>query len=133
MLSNIHRRCFGQGWSAQAFEELFAGRAAWAFIAEGAAGLAVCRILSEEAEIITLGVLPNCRQSGIGSRLVEAMLEEARQQGVRKMFLEVGEHNAVAKALYDKHGFSVLSQRRHYYRHPDGSYEDAIVMQKTLD
>ena len=132
LLSEIHRLCFARAWDTQAFKDIFSVGHTLALIAKGAAGFAVCRVLREEAEIITLGVPPEFRRAGVGNAIVSALLEEARGQGVRNVFLEVGGNNVAARALYSKHGFTVISQRKQYYNHEDGFAETAIVMRKEV-
>ncbi|MEJ0071756.1 MAG: hypothetical protein WDO24_26895 [Pseudomonadota bacterium] len=40
--------------------------------------------------------------------------------------------NLAARALYDGVGFQATGRRHHYYRLPDGSFEDALVMCRDL-
>ena len=47
-------------------------------------------------------------------------------------FLEVAADNAAAQALYARAGFAESGRRRGYYRRPDGSGLDALVMQRAL-
>ncbi len=52
-----------------------------------------------------LAVLPTHRSQGIGSRLLEAVCDRARESGCCKVTLEVRESNAAAQRLYGRHGF----------------------------
>jgi ribosomal protein S18 acetylase RimI-like enzyme len=52
-----------------------------------------------------IAVVPRFRGLGIGSRLIEAAVEEARRRGCVKLTLEVLEGNTRAKALYERLGF----------------------------
>jgi ribosomal-protein-alanine N-acetyltransferase len=47
------------------------------------------------------------------------------------LFLEVGEANRAARALYDGLGFRVIGRRHRYYATPAG-FEDALVMRRDL-
>lgn len=45
---------------------------------------------------------PEARGKGVGRALIEAVAEEARKQGVKRYYWLTHDHNAVARALYDK-------------------------------
>jgi GNAT superfamily N-acetyltransferase len=47
---------------------------------------------------------PEARGQGVGRALIEAIAQEARRQGATRYYLHTQEHNAVARALYDKVG-----------------------------
>jgi RimJ/RimL family protein N-acetyltransferase len=57
---------------------------------------------------VVMGVLPDYRRQGIGSRLLERAVEHAFQDEKRgRIQLEVFADNTAAMALYEKHGFRV--------------------------
>jgi [ribosomal protein S18]-alanine N-acetyltransferase len=76
----------------------------------------------------TIGVTSGNQRKGIGTELLLAMLGEARKRGATQVDLEVRADNAVAIALYEKHGFESLGVRRGYYQ-PSGA--DALVMRRS--
>jgi GNAT superfamily N-acetyltransferase len=45
---------------------------------------------------------PEARGQGVGRALIEAVAGEARKQGAKRYYWLTQEHNAVARALYDK-------------------------------
>jgi GNAT superfamily N-acetyltransferase len=59
-----------------------------------------------------LAVLPSHRRLGVGTRLLEAVANEARARGCCKLTLEVREDNLAAQALYRKAGFGPGSSAR---------------------
>ena len=91
-------------------------------------GMALLRVVADEAELLTIAVLPAARGQGIGAILLAEGLAEAAQRGAVRMFLEVAPGNAPAYALYERLGFSAVGRRRGYYA--DGS--DALVLSKCL-
>jgi ribosomal-protein-alanine N-acetyltransferase len=126
-LAAIHAACFSQGWDAQAIAGLLTIEGTQAFVVQGA-GFGMLRLLGQEAEILTLAVLPEKQKQGVGSAILRHMLDWAAERDARALFLEVGERNEATKKLYETRGFSVISRRREYYRRADGSHEDALVM-----
>ena len=95
-------------------------------------GFALARMGGGEAEIITLGVLPLWRVSGIGQQLVAAIAAQASACGVEALLLEVAEDNAAALKLYQSNGFSSVGRRKNYYQTADSGRHDAIVMRRAL-
>jgi ribosomal-protein-alanine N-acetyltransferase len=57
---------------------------------------------------------------------LERVLQEAQNQGIRRVFLEVRESNLAAIKLYEKAGFASTGKRKAYYRDPD---EDARLLE----
>jgi [ribosomal protein S18]-alanine N-acetyltransferase len=93
-------------------------------------GWAGVMVVADAAEILTVGVVPAARRSGIARLLVARLLGEARQRGAHEVFLEVRVDNAPARQLYETEGFEPIGLRRGYY---DGGRVDAVTMRKALD
>ena len=132
----IERRSFGQPWSLAFFEKELSTPFArlLAAVDEGAlrpclAGYTCRWRVTDEVHVLNVAVHPDYRGTGIGRRLVEAVLAEAREGGARVVFLEVRAGNVVARRLYRQLGFKDLGVRRGYY----GPGQDAIVMELRLD
>lgn len=101
------------GWNAAAFADLLAMPGALALASE--AGFVLARVAADEAEIIMLAVRPDLRRAGHGRALLQAAMQAAGSQGAARLFLEVAEDNAAARALYAGFGFQVLGRRAQYY------------------
>lgn len=69
---------------------------------------------------------------GIGSRLMEAMIDVAQRVGYEQMELEVLTDNDAAFHLYEKFGFKVFGTRPHAMKDSDGTYHDEHLMVKQL-
>jgi len=135
-LAQLHALLFAQPWDAASFRRLLhhPGGAAWLARVgppPDAAGLILGRIAADEAEILTLGVSPAHRRHGIARRLVAALAGTARKAKAKRLFLEVGQMNAAAVALYAGLGFRQVGRRAGYYEHGPGG-EDALVLALTL-
>ena len=92
-------------------------------------GILIGRRAADEGEILNLAVSRGKRWAGEGGRLVRALLEEYRLQGVSRVFLEVRESNAGAIAFYERLGFRAVGRRNAYYQRPS---EAALVMELRL-
>jgi ribosomal-protein-alanine N-acetyltransferase len=86
----------------------------------------VSRILGDEMEIENVVIAQGMRRFGLGSLVLERVLQEAKNQGIRRVFLEVRESNLAAIKLYEKAGFVSTGKRKSYYRDPD---EDARLLE----
>ncbi len=95
------------------------------------AGLVLFRVAADEAEILTLGVIPEARRAGVGRALLEAALENARARGAAALFLEVAADNAVAIALYQQAGFGTVGGRKGYYSRAGGTVDALVLARKA--
>jgi ribosomal-protein-alanine N-acetyltransferase len=119
-----------ESWSADAYREELADtryrRYVAAVDADGVLlGWAGIRMLGKEAEILTVGVIPTARRAGLGTRLVQTLLDEARSRAVRDVFLDVRVDNEQAQRVYEREGFTGVGVRRGYY---DSGRTDALTM-----
>jgi len=131
---DLEARAFGKAsWGASAVADGLTAPQVAALLAfaddeRSAAGFAFWRSLGEEAEILSIGVLPRQRRRGCARALMSEIIVAARDEGVRKLFLEVDVANAGAEALYASLGFERIGRRKRYYRHGG----DALVMRLNL-
>ena len=82
-------------------------------------------------EIKALTVDPRFRRRGIGRALLDAAIERARAEGVRKLTLRVLGHNTPARALYAACGFVEEGDLRGLF-FLDGAYVDDVLMALDL-
>ena len=92
------------------------------------AGYIVARLGADDLHINNVAVRENFRRRGVGRRLLNRILEEAKRSGAMAAYLELRAGNQAALALYQECGFRVTSRRKNYYSDP---VEDALVM--TID
>ena len=95
-------------------------------------GFLMGRAVAGEAEVLTLAVEPFARRIGVGRRLVQGFLTQARDRDALSAFLEVSAQNQAAISLYHKAGFSEVGRRARYYKSPMGNPVDAVVMARAL-
>jgi [ribosomal protein S18]-alanine N-acetyltransferase len=82
----------------------------------------------DEAHVSTIAVARSRQGQGIGSRLLDALLEEADRRSP-VVILEVRADNELAQGLYRRRGFTEIGRRRGYYQ-PSGA--DAVIMRREL-
>jgi ribosomal-protein-alanine acetyltransferase len=104
--------------AARAGEPVTAGYAGMMFVPGGV-----------QADVLTIAVAPRFWDRGIGSALLGALIQAARDRGCIEVFLEVRKDNPRARGLYLRRGFEEIGVRRGYYQ-PSGV--DAIVMRRDL-
>jgi len=92
--------------------------------------------------VMDLYVAPNLRRKGIGSRLLKALEQSARERGFSCVYLQVeADRNPKAVELYQKLGYQPLQAKP--YRNPYHTVDDAgnvheaeeliVDMRKLLD
>lgn len=83
----------------------------------------------DEVHITNIVVKKDLRKMGIGSILLEKLIEMAKLHNATLITLEVNCKNASAYQLYLKHNFKVVGFRKKYYNNTD----DAIIMTLKFD
>lgn len=128
-MAAIHAAAFppGERWGADALALQLGLPGAFGLLA-GPAGFVLARVAADEAEILTLAVLPGERRHGLGRLLLQAACDQAASHGATSMFLEVAAGNTAARALYAAEGFTQAGLRKNYY----GAGRDALVLRRAL-
>lgn len=128
VLSALHAQCFEHPWGQADFEELL--RLPTTFGLVGKEGFILCSLCGDEAEILTICVVPTYRRKGVGSALLSQMEKALQEKKIHSLFLEVEEENISALALYQSHGFEQVGRRKGYY-HTSRGLKDALILKKT--
>ena len=81
------------------------------------------------AEIISLAVAPEKRRMGYGRDLVYSVIEKAKANECKEVYLEVRKSNEAAIALYTSIGFHQVGERKNLYSKPE---EDGLIMQYII-
>lgn len=110
-------------WSEQQYFDLFAPEPPdrLTLIIEqesNIAGFLAARCSGKEYEIENIVVSAVVQRHGLGTRLLKELMRIAAENHPIKVFLEVRESNAAARALYAKFGFAKIGERKNYYRNP---------------
>ena len=136
-LARLHRASFGEAWDEAAFLRLLEAPAARGFIATqgydtAPVGFVLAFLAADEAEILAIAVDPGRRRSGAGRRLMRALTDALREEGVIRLFLEVATDNVAALGLYRALGFEEAGVRRGYYPRDGGRPADALTLKLAL-
>jgi ribosomal protein S18 acetylase RimI-like enzyme len=78
-----------------------------------------------------MGLIPEYRGQGLGSKLLSSVIEHSKQFGLEKIELNVYTSNTSGIALYKKFGFEQEGLIKKY-RKLDGQYFDCLAMGKFL-
>lgn len=70
----------------------------------------------DSAEIYNITVDEFHRGRGYGCMILERILSDAAENGITEIFLEVSHVNKNALCLYQKYGFTKVSERKNYYK-----------------
>lgn len=87
-------------------------------------------LIEKFSGVIYLGMmlLPEARGQGLGSALLQACIDEARDRDAHKMALEVWPHNEAAIRLYEKFGFVHEGRLVRHYKRKNGEIWDSVLM-----
>lgn len=78
-------------------------------------GFVVYSIVQDIAEIIDIAIIKEEEGKGIGSKLINTVIEKAKELGLHSISLEVREDNERAIGFYEKEGFKKSHIRKQYY------------------
>lgn len=97
-----------------------------------ASGLILLRVAADEAEILTIGVVPDRRRRGGAGRLLEQAIADSAARGAHSLFLDVAADNEPARRFYKQNGFTVIGTRPSYYARGSAPAVDALTMRRDL-
>ena len=66
--------------------------------------------VDEQTPELAVAVVPNARGKGVGSALLDSLIDRARTDGYTALSLSVDRHNERAIALYEQYGFNRVDE-----------------------
>jgi ribosomal-protein-alanine N-acetyltransferase len=120
-------------WSASQYKEEFSSPTRYFVVAvdEAQSIIGYAGVFAPgqaEADILTVGVVPQHRGKGVAKALMALITEWAKGQGSIAMMLEVKIDNPEAIGLYESLGYAKLNVRKDYF----GAGLDAQIMRLEL-
>ena len=85
-----------------------------------------------EVEIEDICVSKAYRRQGIADALIESLIALCHNMQAQYILLEVAQQNSQARALYEKHGFSLVRVRKAYYQLANNTFDDALLLTKIV-
>jgi ribosomal-protein-alanine N-acetyltransferase len=117
-MATLHAACFNRGWTEDELERLLLDRGVVAhriMIGPRMIGFVISRVISGEAEILSVAIAAARRGKGLARAMLSLHLRRLAGLGTRIVFLEVNEGNVPAIRLYQRAGFRTVGRREGYY------------------
>ena len=127
---------FGEAWTRSQLSGILPMAGVSLMIAvdrmqDSVVGFSLVRTVADESELLLIAVLEEQQGRGVGGLLLEHFIDQAREDGVDRVHLEVRDGNP-AVSIYHAAGFSPVGRRRNYYHAADGKRYDAITLARQL-
>ncbi|MEQ9518208.1 MAG: GNAT family N-acetyltransferase [Parvibaculum sp.] len=144
LIAALHAQCFDEtqsapqlasqsaSWSASNIASMFEAPGLIALVARRGdvpLGFVLARYIAGDAEILSVGVLPEARGAGLGETLLEGLHHQLQGLDAKaRILLDVAADNGPALALYAKAGYRQVGHRKAYYRRTNGVFIDSLTM-----
>lgn len=128
----IEQASFEFAWTEENFLSLVCQRNCIAMVAEfdnQVIGFMFYELYKNHLHISNFAVHPNFRRKGVGSKMVEKLIEKLFQQRRQEITLEVRETNLCAQIFFQSQEFRAIGVMREHY---EDLHEDAYVMRYRL-
>ncbi len=90
------------------------------------------KLNKDSMDIESIAILPEYHGKGYGSKLIEAIENEIKKRGYKKLVLEVREKNENAKNFYLNHGYKIINPLENYYLLEFKGSRNAYRMEKII-
>ena len=94
-------------------------------------GFIMVSLQAQECHILNVCVAHAAQRQGLGQKLMEHAIQDAKRSGIGIAYLEVRRSNTRAISLYRKMSFQMIGERKEYYPTVSGR-EDALIFAKSL-
>lgn len=131
----VEKTAFPIPWPISSFEEELKNMLATYLVAKidnKVVGYLGLWFVMDECHITNIAVHADYRRNKIASTLIKKMFELCKDHETSYILLEVRKSNVEAISLYKKYGFKNDAIRKNYYKNPDNTHEDAIMMSLEL-
>ncbi len=127
--AKLEKECFSSPWSEKGFEDAINEGLSYFIAAKSETddflGYAGMYSAADEGYIYNIAVCEKYRLKGVGSALLNNLLEHSKKLGLSFLSLEVRISNLNAIKFYEKIGFKKIGIRKNFYDLPK---EDGVIM-----
>lgn len=124
-VADIDKECFdNNAWSESLYRDELQDKNKYYFVAKDkdkVIGYGGFSHIIDEAHIMNIAVTGSYRAIGVGSKIIEKLIEQARNLMIKSITLEVNENNKVAIEFYLKYKFVIKGKRPGYYSNKDSA------------
>lgn len=132
MVAEIEKECFSKPWSEKAIKAVINDDLSHFIVAKignEVVGYGGMYSVMGEGYIYNIAVKRKYRKFGIGTNIVNELVNYSKIKSLNFLSLEVRKSNTPAINLYSNCGFEKVGNRKNFYTNP---LEDAIIMTKFL-
>lgn len=129
---HIERTSFERPWDEEFFLEYLRQRNCIGMVAEHKqqiVGFMIYELCKSLMHVVNFAVHPDFRRQGVGTQMIQKLIDKLSQQRRREIVLEVRETNLPAQLFFRSLGFRAIRVIREFY---DDTGEDAYVMRYAL-
>ena len=83
----------------------------------------------DEGQMLNIATHPDYRRRGLAETILDKIIFDAKENGIKFITLEVRESNSSARGLYAKKGFYQVGLLKKYY---DSPREDGLILKLDL-
>ena len=83
----------------------------------------------DEGQMLNIATHPDYRRRGLAETILDKIIFDAKENGIKFITLEVRESNSAARGLYAKKGFYQVGLLKKYY---DSPREDGLILKLDL-
>jgi ribosomal-protein-alanine N-acetyltransferase len=126
-INHIEQAQFLNPWKKHYFSAELSHDISYFYAAEDSGkilGYIIFWLIEETIELHNIAVHEDYTRRGIGSKMMDFLLEIAARKRVEEIFLEVRKSNRAAEKFYKKYRFEKIDCRKNYFNSPK---EDALV------
>lgn len=131
-VAECEKICFSCPWSKESLIDAYNNNTSFFVAVEGdkVIGYIGINCILDEGYITNIAVLPESREKGVGTALINRVFSLASDLNLSFVSLEVRESNSKAINLYKNLGFKTEGKRKNFYNKPK---EDALIMTKRFE
>ena len=132
VVAEIEKECFSKPWSEKAIKTAINDDLSHFIVAKignEVVGYGGMYSVMGEGYIYNIAVKRKYRKFGIGTNIVNELVNYSKIKSLNFLSLEVRKSNTPAINLYSNCGFEYVGNRKNFYTNP---LEDAIIMTKFL-